>query len=57
MQTILFMVWWGRSTFTFIEEAYPPVVSTITSWSMQSCMKSADMESYTPSSTWNMELL
>ena len=49
MQTILFIVRWERSTFPFIEEEYPPVVSTINSWSIQSFMKFDDLVSY-PSS-------
>ena len=43
MQTMFLMVWRGRSTFPLIEEEYPPLVSTIISWSMQSSIKSDDM--------------
>ena len=57
MRNMFFMVWWGRSTYQLIEEAYTPVVSNIISWSMQSFMKSSDLESSPYLSTQNIELL
>ena len=56
MKTMFLMVWWGFYTFPLIEEAEPPVVSTITSWSVKSCMKSADLESFPFSSNRKMEI-
>ena len=44
------MIWYGRPNLPLIEEVYPPVVLTMTSWSKQSCMKSADQETSAPSS-------
>ena len=52
---MLLMVWWGRSALPFIDEAYPPVVSTIILWSKKSFMKSADWSISPPSSTSNTE--
>ena len=57
MRTIFLIVWWLQSTFPVIDEAYPPVISKMTSWPKQRYMKSSDHASSFPSSKRNMELL